>query len=109
MTKQKFSVLIPVYKKEISEYFDAALKSVFLNTILPDEVVICADGPLTPELDDVINKYEKKYPNIIKTVRFTNNRGLGLTLHCSTHKAVPPAPHPHVPLSGIRNPQKYIQ
>lgn len=81
MTKQKFSVLIPVYKKEISEYFDAALKSVFLNTILPDEVVICADGPLTPELDDVINKYEKKYPNIIKTVRFTNNRGLGLTLH----------------------------
>ncbi|MBR1875324.1 glycosyltransferase [Candidatus Saccharibacteria bacterium] len=82
-TKSKalpFSVLIPIYKKEKPEYFDDALKSIFSQTVLPNEVVICEDGLLTKELDKIVNKYKRKYPKILKIVKFKENRGLGRTL-----------------------------
>lgn len=75
-----FSVLISVYNREKPEFFDVALESVYNQTIMPSEVVICEDGKLTSELDAVVDKYEKKYPKITKVVKFSENRGLGLSL-----------------------------
>lgn len=77
----KFSVLMSVYFKESPSYLEAALSSIFTQTVMPDEVVLVEDGPLTSELDETINKFEKEYPTILKVVKFENNRGLGQALH----------------------------
>ena len=77
----KFSVLMSVYFKESPSYLEAALSSVFTQTVMPDEVVLVEDGPLTSELDETINKFEKEYPTILKVVKFETNRGLGQALH----------------------------
>ena len=77
----KFSVLMSVYFKESPSYLEAALSSVFTQTVMPDEVVLVEDGPLTSELDETINKFEQEYPTILKVVKFETNRGLGQALH----------------------------
>ena len=77
----KFSVLMSVYFKESPSYLEEALSSVFTQTVMPDEVVLVEDGPLTSELDEVINKYEQEYPKILKVIKFESNRGLGQALH----------------------------
>lgn len=76
---QHFSVLMSVYCKEKPEYLCEAFDSIFRQTVLPTEVVVVKDGPLTKELEDAISKYTKKY-DIIKIVALPENRGLGLAL-----------------------------
>ena len=77
----KFSVLMSVYYKEQPEYLELSLESVFNQTIIPNEVVLVEDGTLTKDLDKVIAKYQKKYKDILKVVKFKENRGLGVALH----------------------------
>lgn len=78
----KFSVLISVYYKEIPEYLDLALESITDKQILkPNEIVLVKDGPLTGELDKVIEKYKKKYEKIFKIVALEKNQGLGKALN----------------------------
>lgn len=74
-----FSVLISIYKNENPQWFREALDCVFAQTIQPNEIVLVKDGPLTPELDKVIEDYAKKYP-IFKIVVNEKNLGLGLAL-----------------------------
>lgn len=44
--------------------------------MLPAEVLIVADGPLTPELDAVIERFEAEYPDITRVERLPVNVGL---------------------------------
>ena len=44
-----FSVLMSVYTKEKPEYLQEAMESVFNQSLVPDEVVLMEDGPLTEE------------------------------------------------------------
>lgn len=74
-----FSVLMSVYHKEIPRYLEEALDSVFAQTLQPSEIVLVKDGPLTPELDAVIEEYSARYP-IFKIVTNETNLGLGLAL-----------------------------
>lgn len=90
MTKD-FSVLISIYKNEKPVWFSQALDSVFAQTVLPSEIVLVEDGPLTPELYAVIENYKEKFP-IFKIVVNEKNLGLGLALrkgaeHC-THEII---------------------
>ena len=83
-----FSVLMSLYIKEKAEYFDECMKSLMSQTILPKEIVIVLDGPITDELEQVLKQYEREYPNLIKRVPLEKNQGLGLALregilHCS--------------------------
>lgn len=75
-----YSVLMSVYYKENPNYLKESLLSVFNQTIKPNEVVLIEDGNLTPELDEVISKFEKKYKNILKIIKYEKNRGLGVAL-----------------------------
>ena len=84
---QKFSVLMSVYHKERPDFLCASLDSVFNQTAMPSEVILVEDGPLTPELNIVIEKYCTKYRNL-KSVPLKHNQGLGRALneglqHCS--------------------------
>lgn len=78
----RFSVLISVYYKEIPRYLDRALQSITDDQVLkPNEIVLVKDGPLTKELDEVIEKYQKRYPNLFKIVALKKNYGLGKALN----------------------------
>ena len=50
----KYSVLMPVYRKENPFYFYRAALSMMKQSVSPDEFVLVCDGPLTEELDAVI-------------------------------------------------------
>ena len=84
---QAFSVLMSVYRKEVPAYLSAALESVFRQTVLPAEVVLVEDGPLTDELYRVVDDFQRRYPTL-KPVPLPRNVGLGRALneglrHCS--------------------------
>ncbi|WP_304708934.1 glycosyltransferase [uncultured Rikenella sp.] len=82
-----YSILISVYHREQPEFLETALSSVFDQTVLPDEVVLVKDGPLTPGLDAVISRYAALHPEL-HVITLPENVGLGAALneglkHCS--------------------------
>ena len=77
----EYSVLMTVYKDDNAEYFDKALISMVNQTKKPDEIVIVKDGPITKNLQEVIDRLDKLYPNLILQVSLPVNLGLGLALN----------------------------
>jgi glycosyltransferase involved in cell wall biosynthesis len=82
-----FSVLLSLYYKENPAYFRESLHSIFNQTVSPTEVILVKDGPLTSELDNIIEEYKVKYCNL-KIIALPENIGLGPALneglkHCS--------------------------
>ena len=82
-----FSVLLSLYHKENPLFLRQSLTSIFTQTLLPIEVVLVEDGPLTDELYAVIKEFTSRYPKL-KVISLPTNRGLGKALneglkHCS--------------------------
>ena len=75
-----FTVLLSLYIKEKPVQFKQCLDSLFLQTLLPDEIVLVKDGPLTVELDDIVADYVARY-SIFKVVPLSQNQGLGRALN----------------------------
>ena len=75
----KYSVLMSVYKKENPEYLREAFESILSQTLMPDEIVLIEDGPLTDELRAVILDIKNKYKNL-RIGRFEQNVQLGRAL-----------------------------
>lgn len=75
-----FSVLISVYKKEISTNLDRALHSLVSQSLMPKEIVLVKDGNLTDDLDTCINNYVRMYPELFSVIALENNVGLGEAL-----------------------------
>jgi glycosyltransferase involved in cell wall biosynthesis len=74
-----FSVLISVYYKEKPEYLKESLESIWdRQTLKPNEIVLVKDGPLTAELDAVIDVFMLKKP--FKIICLKTNMGLGIAL-----------------------------
>lgn len=76
----KFSVLISVYFKESSLFFDEALNSIEQQTLKPNEIVLVEDGPLTEELNTVIESHLQNSTIPYKIVKLEKNMGLGIAL-----------------------------
>ena len=77
-----FSVLMSVYYKEQALYLKEALDSIWLNQILkPDQIVLVEDGPLTPELYEVIDEFQKEVGNVLTLVKNETNQGLAQALN----------------------------
>lgn len=66
-----------VYAREKGEYLRQALTSVFEQTSPPDEVVLVEDGPLTNDLDIVIEEFQRKY-DMLTVIRLPKNMGSGI-------------------------------
>ena len=77
----KYSVLMSVYVKEKAEYLRTAMDSIWNQTIPTDDFVLVCDGPLTAELDAVIEDMEKSHPDTLHVVRLEKNGGLGNALN----------------------------
>ena len=75
-----FSALLSLYIKENPEFLRQSLDSLFHQTLLPDEVVLVEDGPLTSELEQIVSDYSSRYP-ILKVVPLPQNQGLGKALN----------------------------
>ena len=69
-----------VYKKEKPQYLKLAIQSMIKQTVKADEFIIVKDGPLTHELDSVIDNYVKRYPGLFTIIANETNLGLGPAL-----------------------------
>ncbi|MBO0477308.1 glycosyltransferase [Vagococcus sp. DIV0080] len=82
MKYEKYSVLLSIYHKEKAVYLTECFKSILTQTVQPDQIVIVKDGPITEELEFVVNDFIKKNKKInITIVENKTNLGLGKALN----------------------------
>lgn len=70
-----------LYIKEKPEYLPLAIDSMINQTIMPEEIIIVEDGPLSDELIKIVEKYKSDYSNLFTIVKNEKNLGLGLALN----------------------------
>jgi glycosyltransferase involved in cell wall biosynthesis len=75
-----------IYHKEKPEFFKLAFDSILNQTLLPNEIVLVKDGPLTDELDNILLKYISINQNLIKVVSLEKNVGLSKALNIGLKK-----------------------
>ena len=81
MEELKFSVLMSVYKKENAEYFKQAMDSVINQTLAPEQIVLVRDGEVPELLQQTIDEYLEKFPELFTYVPLEQNGGLGNALN----------------------------
>ena len=77
--KPGISVLMCVYIREKPEYFSAALQSLVNQTRAAEQIVLVCDGPLTRDLDAVIERFRGVLP--LSVIRLPKNLGLSHALN----------------------------
>jgi len=80
MSDEPFSVLLPTYAGDEPDGLRRALDSVFEQTVEPDEVLVVEDGPLTAELESVLDEAGVEHPDQLVRTSLSSNRGLGAAL-----------------------------
>ena len=86
MSKLKFSVIMSIYKNDNPEYLQVALDSIIDQTLVPDEIVLIADGPVPQSLIDVVEKTKARFAGLHAYYQ-DKNRGLGGALRIAVEKA----------------------
>lgn len=85
--KNKYSVLMSVYKNDNPLFLKEALESIYeRQTIKPDEIVVVFDGPLTNRLYQVLDEFKFGKDDIVKYYPQDINRGLGEALRIGSEK-----------------------
>ena len=77
-----YSVLMSVYHGEKPGYLRQSMESVFAQTVPTNDFVLMCDGPLTEELDLVIQEMYNAHKDVLRVIRLEVNRGLGDALNC---------------------------
>lgn len=72
-----------VYSKEKPEYLEACLKSLILQTVKADELVLVEDGPISTEMELIIDNFRLEL-NIV-SVRLKRNIGLAGALNAGLY------------------------
>ncbi len=78
--KENYSVLMSVYLKDNLLYLKESIESILNQTILTNDFVIVKDGPLTDEMNNVLDDYKSKY-SFINIISLEKNMGLGKALN----------------------------
>lgn len=81
----QYSVLMSVYKEENPAFLRLSAESMLNQTLPTDDFVLLCDGPLTEELDAVIEHLENEYHPCVRVIRFEEHRGLGKCLNDGLH------------------------
>lgn len=76
-----YSVLMSVYYKEKPDFLRASMQSIYDQTVPADDFVLVCDGPLTEELDLVIEQMQRLFHQRLQVVRLKENGGLGKALN----------------------------
>lgn len=77
---EQLAVILSVYHKEKAKYLEEALASIFNQTMVPQDVVLVKDGPLTKELEKVIGQFEAKH-HMLRVISLEKNEGLAHALN----------------------------
>lgn len=77
---EDYSVLMSVYKKDNPKFLRQSIESILGQTKATNDYVIVQDGPLTEELEYVLQEYEARI-KCINLIKRKQNRGLGATLN----------------------------
>ncbi|MFD1173221.1 glycosyltransferase [Oceanobacillus picturae] len=81
MNDNNYSVLMSVYVNESPDFFKTSIESMLEQSLKPEEIVIVKDGPLSEELNEILNDYKSKYSNLFTIVTLNHNVGLGKALN----------------------------
>lgn len=77
-----FSVLISIFKSDSPELFDGALKSIWHEQeYKPSQIVLVVDGPVSANIENVIQSWLDLLGSKLKIVRLSSNKGLGEALN----------------------------
>lgn len=80
-----FSVLMSVYDNEKPAYLEEALRSVFEQTLIPEQVVLVQDGPLGAELQQLVDKLADQHSSL-EIYLLSENCGLSAALRFGLEK-----------------------
>jgi glycosyltransferase involved in cell wall biosynthesis len=80
----KFSVLMSLYHAESPNYLNDCFASLYSQSILPNEIILVIDGPISIDLMDIVRHWSVKL-NIIK-YQLHENVGLGKALNFGLEK-----------------------
>lgn len=75
---ENYSVLMSVHIKEKPDVLAAAIQSMLAQTVVTNDFVVVCDGPLTKELDEVLETIVAENPGLFQIVRLPENVGVGL-------------------------------
>lgn len=75
-----------VYKSDVPEFVQVALDSIINQTLVPDEIVLIADGPIPDALRDVIEATKARFP-ALNPIYQAENKGLGEALRVAVENA----------------------
>ena len=78
----KLSVVVPIYKNNDAQQLCVSLDSLLRQTLLPNEILIVADGPVSTELEREVERLKvkvqsSKLPIEVNYQKFEQNEGLG--------------------------------
>jgi len=76
-----YSVLLTVCKSDNPDYFRLSLESMLNQTLKTNDLVVVCDGPITDDLQRVIDEKKMIFPNVINQISLEKNVGLGLALN----------------------------
>ena len=85
------SVLMSIYHKEIPDFFNQAMESIWTHqTLKPTEIVLVEDGVLNDELYITIENWQNKLGSVLKRIPLAENGGLAKALniglnHCTNN------------------------
>lgn len=69
-----FSVCMSVYRNDKPDDFIVSVRSIYNQTIRPDEIVLVVDGPIPVQVDDAITELMREIP-VMKVIRLDKNMG----------------------------------
>lgn len=81
MQEIKFSVLMSIYKGNKVSEIKESIDSLLNQTLMPNQIVIMIDGPVSQDIHKLLDNYANEYTNLIELHYRDKNIGLGLTLN----------------------------
>ena len=69
-----FSVCMSVYKNDRPDYFITAVRSIFHQTVVPNEIILVVDGPIPPTIVQAIETLQKEI-SILSVIWLPENMG----------------------------------
>jgi glycosyltransferase involved in cell wall biosynthesis len=84
-----FSVLMSVYINDKPEPFNAALESIWdLQILKPNQIVLVIDGPLTSELETIVDEWKSRLGSVLCIVKLPSNSGLASALNAGIRSCI---------------------
>lgn len=77
---EQYSILTTVYKNDNPFFVKQSIDSMLAQSVKTDDYVVVADGPLSKELDALLEEYVASYP-FFNIIRLPQNSGLGVALN----------------------------